>query len=76
MNTDLTLSSDPPMRLSNPVPNEVWESILSHLLPERDTLRAVVQAKCAASGEAERLYWHNDLAVCGLIEELLKQQKG
>jgi hypothetical protein len=64
------------MRLSNPVPNEVWESILSHLIPERDTLRAVVYATCAASGEAQRIYWRNDLAVCGLIEELLKQQKG
>jgi hypothetical protein len=56
MNTDLTLPSDRPMRLSNLVPNEVWESILSHLIPERDTLRAVIQTKCAASGEAERLF--------------------
>jgi hypothetical protein len=64
------------LRLSNAVPNEVWETILSHLIPERDTLRAVVQAKCAVSGEAQRLYWSNDLSVCGLIEELLKQLEG
>jgi hypothetical protein len=75
MNTYLALPSNRPMRLSNPVPNEVWKSILSHLIPERDTLRAVVHAKCAASDEAGRVYWRNDLAVCGLIEELLKQQK-
>jgi hypothetical protein len=52
MNTDLALPSNRPMRLSNAVPNEVWESILSHLILERDTLRAVMQAKCAASSEA------------------------
>jgi hypothetical protein len=55
------------MRISNPVPHEVWESILSHLIPERETLRAVVHATCAASDEAQILFWHNDLSVCGLM---------
>jgi hypothetical protein len=76
MYNDLAAPSHRPMRLSNPVPVAVWAGIVSHLISERDTLRAVVQAKCAASGEAQRLYWRNDLSVCGLVEELLQQSKG
>jgi hypothetical protein len=45
------------MRLSQLVPDEVWASILSHSISERETLRAVIRAKRAASTEVLRLYW-------------------
>jgi hypothetical protein len=58
------------MHLSQSVPQEVWEQILAHLVDDRDTLEAVIQADCAASAEAQRLYWMNSLAMKGLLEEL------
>jgi hypothetical protein len=64
-----------PMRLSQPVPDEVWASILSHSISERETLRAVIRAKRAASTEALRLYWKMDLSRPGLLEELLQQRE-
>jgi hypothetical protein len=58
------------MHLSQSVPQEVWEQILAHLVDDRDTLEAVIQADCAASTEAQSLYWMNSLAMEGLLEEL------
>lgn len=52
------------------VPEEVWEDVLSHLVMDRKTLRAVAQANCPASNQARRLYGRNDLAAPRLVEEL------
>jgi hypothetical protein len=52
----LSLHQSQQQLLTNLVPIEVWASIVSHMVFDRDTLRAVVQAKCAVSGEAQRLY--------------------
>jgi hypothetical protein len=55
VNNGLTVPNHP-IRLSQPVPDEVWASILSHSMSERETLRAVIRDKCAASTEALRLW--------------------
>jgi len=52
------------------VPDELWEDVLSHLVTDRKTLRAVARANCPASNQARRLYWRNDLAAPRLVEEL------
>jgi hypothetical protein len=45
------------MRLSQQVHDEVWASILSDSISEREILRAVIRGICAASTEALTLYW-------------------
>jgi hypothetical protein len=64
------------VNLSRPVPAEVWERICIHLVDERETLRAVVQARCAASHEAKRIYWRNDLSKADLLQKLKAQPEG
>jgi hypothetical protein len=70
---DLIQSQSTGMQLSRPVPAEIWQRIAFHLVHDRDTLKAIVHADCAASHEAERMYWRNDLSKPGLIEELEDQ---
>jgi hypothetical protein len=65
---NFTVSTYRPMRLSGPVPSEVWACISSHL--DRNSLKAVIKANCATSFEAERLYWQNMEGIKGLLNEL------
>jgi hypothetical protein len=58
------------MYLSRSVPEEVWLEIMSHLSDERDTLRAAINAGCAASFAATRIYWANITLEKGLLDEL------
>jgi hypothetical protein len=61
------------MRLSCPIPPEIWEGVMSHLEDDRQTLKAVILADCLASSAATRIYWQNTLACKGLLTELEKQ---
>jgi hypothetical protein len=61
------------MRLSRPIPDEIWEGIMSHLEDDRQTLKAVMLADCLASSAAMRMYWQNTLACKGLLTELEEQ---
>jgi hypothetical protein len=61
------------MLLSRPVPPEIWEGIMSHLVDDRQTLKAVMLANCLASSAATRIYWQNTLSCKGLLTELEEQ---
>ena len=58
------------MDILDKVPDEVWQQILSNFVCDRETLRAVVDAKFPASPQALRLYWRNDVCDKDLLEEL------
>jgi hypothetical protein len=61
------------MCLSRPIPDEIWEGIMSHLEDDRQTVKAVMLAKCLASSAATRIYWQNTLSCNGLLTELEEQ---
>jgi hypothetical protein len=44
-----------PYANSHPLPDEVWESILSHLISERETSGIVIQTSCAVYGYRQLL---------------------
>jgi hypothetical protein len=58
------------MYLSRSIPEEVWLEIMSHLAGDRETLRNAIDAGCAASFAATKIYWANLTSDKDLLHEL------
>jgi hypothetical protein len=60
------------MRLSRPIPNEIWQNVMGHV-DDKTTLKAVSEAECVASYEATRAYWRGSSSKSGFLAELEAQ---
>jgi hypothetical protein len=61
------------MYLSRSVPDEIWLNIMNYLSDERETPRNAIDADCAVSVAATRIYWANMLSEHGLLDEFEDQ---
>jgi hypothetical protein len=62
------------MRLSRPIPNEIWQNVMGHV-DDKTTLKAVIEAECAASHEARRAYWQSFSSLAELEQQPESQRQ-